>query len=110
MIMEVESHIYIMRCKDLPYYKIGQAINLEKRLMEVQVGCPFKLEIAFWAQVAEVNKLEKALHDKYQYQRMCGEWYLLPRKDYYEVIDFLTENSAFHKDIHEEMMLAERLA
>lgn len=104
----VESHIYIMRCKDLPYYKIGQAVNLEKRRSSVQVGCPFKLEIAFWAQVANANKIETELHRKYQYQQMYGEWYLLPRHDYYKIVDYLIENSAFHKDIHDELLLVKR--
>lgn len=106
--MEAESHIYVMRCENLPYYKIGQALNLEERITQIRVGCPFRVEIAFWAQVENPNKIEKKLHDKYQYQKMQGEWYLLPRKDYYEIVDFLKENSIFDKDKQEELQLVAR--
>ncbi|KKM98532.1 hypothetical protein LCGC14_1156890 [marine sediment metagenome] len=106
--MEAESHVYIMRCKDMPYYKLGQAEDVEKRLSAVQCGCPFKLEVVFWAQVGSPNKIETALHKKYQYQRMQGEWYLLPRKDYYEIVEHLIRNSLFHKDMQEELELAAR--
>ena len=77
--------IYFVRAEATPYVKIGyvktaktkvstsRAIN--KRISELQVGCPYELTLLRTAdgELAE----ETALHNKYSTRKVRGEWFCL---------------------------------
>lgn len=75
-------------------YKIGVSKNSEKRILQLQTGCPYAIEIKSIYKTNVPFKVESALHNRYvQYKRnydgdpISGEWFQLPIS---EVTGFLT--------------------
>lgn len=67
-----EYLVYLIRAGDGPI-KIGVAIDPQKRLSEIQVGNPLKLELL--ASVPGDQNTERLLHRKFSAHRMSGEWF-----------------------------------
>ncbi len=64
---------------DGPRIKIGKAGNPEKRMLDLQVGCPVKLEMLGTIQCRdskEATKTERAMHKRFKSRRAIGEWFL----------------------------------
>jgi hypothetical protein len=61
------------------WVKIGYTKSLEKRLGDIQVGCPFPVDAIYTIEsdAKNVRKLEKSLHTKFKNYRMNGEWFRL---------------------------------
>jgi len=65
--------IYLITTEDKSICKIGFSKNPEKRLKEIQTGCPQKLHIE---EITEGTfKTEKLLHSKFKQLRVQGEWF-----------------------------------
>lgn len=71
--------IYSKRLYDIGYHyiKIGKTKNLEQRLMSLQCGCPFKLEIYKTIKSSEYDSIESNLHKKYSDKNVLNEWFEL---------------------------------
>lgn len=77
-----QAFVYVMRSGK--YYKIGWAVDPEKRMKEMQVGNPKKIRIIGRFPVSthkKARKLEAAIHQKFKHQHHRGEWYRLKEKD-----------------------------
>lgn len=84
--------LYILQNGDSNQYKIGMTGDLNKRIKQLQTGCPGELKvIKVWThyQRRVVEKYERVLH---RYYNKCGcrirengEWYNLRKPD----LDFL---------------------
>lgn len=80
--------LYILQNGDTNQYKIGITNNLNRRIKQLQVGCPFELKIIkLWLHYnrAIVEKYERVLH-KYYTKCGCrlrnnGEWFILRKPD-----------------------------
>lgn len=75
-----EGHVYVVRCGDMPYYKIGVTQGQPRvRVDALQTGCPFELHLieAFWSYNA--IDLEKTIQEAFEDNWMRGEWYLLDK-------------------------------
>jgi len=59
------------------YIKIGITINLEKRLGQLQTGCPYKLVIYKTYQSENYRDIETNLHQKYHHKQKLNEWFSL---------------------------------
>ncbi len=73
-----EGHVYVVKCGDKPYYKIGVTqSSVASRVATLQTGCPFKLHLveAFWSYNA--IDLETTIQEAFKANRVQGEWYLL---------------------------------
>ena len=58
--------------------KIGYAANPEKRMVELQVGCPFTLTLLFKLPVKSekhAQKVEAWYHDRFHRKHIRGEWF-----------------------------------
>ncbi len=72
--------------------KVGVTTNLRSRLMSLQTGCHFRLDIfGLWPfQTAEQAKWhERAFHDENQDQRLKGEWFSM---DAFAAVDHIVGN------------------
>lgn len=80
------SYVYLIECVGSDFYKIGYAANPEQRLKELQIGCPYELNIAntFPGGLLE----EKELHARYTNSAVRGEWFQI-NKDSLEVYKFM---------------------
>lgn len=56
-----------------PYVKIGYTNDLERRMGELQVGCPYELEVLL--AIPGSAEDEKIAHRKFQTLRTRGEWF-----------------------------------
>lgn len=74
------SNVYFIGCQGHNAVKIGVAKDVPFRMMELQIGCPFKLYAAAVIQMKSQNSarmLESRLHQKYAPHRLNGEWFTI---------------------------------
>lgn len=84
--------LYILRNGDTDQYKIGITDNLNRRLSQLQTGCPCELQVVkVWThyQREQIKKYERVLH---RYFTKCGcrirangEWFTLRTPDIYQL-------------------------
>lgn len=76
--------LYILQNGDTDQYKIGITNNLNRRLQQLQTGCPYELKVVkLWTHYNRkiVEKYERVLH-RYFTKSGCkirdnGEWFIL---------------------------------
>ena len=83
--MDSPYEVYLMYSSGVDAYKIGVSKNSEKRIIQLQTGCPYQIEIRSIFKTQRPFKVETALHNRYQqYKRnydgdhISGEWFQLP--------------------------------
>lgn len=68
------GYIYFVRIEThATRYKIGFSADVEKRMCELQVACPEKLELVGY--VPGSKKLERQIHTALKAYRVSGEWF-----------------------------------
>lgn len=67
--------IYLLKCENEAYYKIGITKDIEKRINTLQTGNPEKIKIISTYDSPLANKIEKTLHNIYSHLKMNGEWF-----------------------------------
>lgn len=80
----MQQILYILQNGNTNQYKIGITNNLNKRLQQLQTGCPFELKVVkVWTHYNRkvIEKYERVLH-KYFTKCGCrirenGEWFIL---------------------------------
>lgn len=65
---------------DVGPIKIGKASNPEKRLLGLQVGCPYPLKFLSKKHTKFASRLESDLHKHFGDRRLRGEWFDLSEK------------------------------
>lgn len=92
MLKHCGPSVYIIRCHN--QYKIGTtSSSIQNRLMGLQVGNPYELEIVFCIKNKESKSMEKKLHDKFKHtsKRVRGEWFELTTEDFWEIEDIIKD-------------------
>ena len=56
------QYVYFANIIGTPFIKIGMAVSPEKRLKEIQVGCPCEIKIIGWVKCNNPYDLEQYLH------------------------------------------------
>lgn len=67
-------------------YKIGRSNNVKKRLVNIQVGNPKKLEILYEVEAKAI--VETILKRQHKQKRTSGEWFMLEPID---VLNFVRD-------------------
>ena len=87
-----EKLLYILFISELNVCKIGISENVEKRIKQLQTGCPFKIDVVKKYESPMSSRIEKILHRQYQNRKvdeneynLMGEWFNLTIG---EVLDF----------------------
>jgi hypothetical protein len=88
---ETGGYIYLLACST-GHYKIGKAINVEKRVGQHLRSYPVKLEIVHVMRVANMTRCERFLLDLFEEKRLQGEWFSLSR-DHVDWIKLLNGES-----------------
>lgn len=71
-----------------PFTKIGLATNPDKRVQELQVGCPIKIQKfrLFYAGEEDLAfLLERRLHKFFESKHSSGEWFVLDQDDFAKI-------------------------
>lgn len=71
-----QSNVYLIADELANYMKIGVANNIPKRLMELQIGCPYKLYLVSSISVNNAFSIENKLHKKFKHLRHRAEWFI----------------------------------
>jgi hypothetical protein len=61
--------------------KIGVRINVQRRIMQLQTGSPYRLKLMGWIESDNDRVLEKQLHKKYASVNTHLEWFRLDASD-----------------------------
>lgn len=81
--------VYLLHLKGFPYYKIGVTRGkAEERMVGLQTGMPFEIEVIKQVEVTDILGAEQYLHKLYDNQRVCkprGEWFIFDDKILIEV-------------------------
>lgn len=78
--------VYLVHAKGTDLYKIGKAVDVGKRISDLQTSSPYKLVILA---VVEGTR-EKDLHARYKQFRQHGEWFCLPDSAVAEILEMAT--------------------
>lgn len=78
--MSEPDHLYFVACPPLSdgsrYVKIGRTINMDRRMSEIQTGCPLPLELVWFWPGGGAN--ERGVHERLKCLRERGEWFHIP--------------------------------
>ena len=77
----MKKYVYLISDLNSYTYKIGISNNPEKRLKALQTGNDKSLKILSKVLCKNYNNVETALHNKYNFLRISGEWFELSDKD-----------------------------
>ena len=72
-------YVYLLRCENL--YKIGYAMDVRKRVSEIQSMVPFHVELVSSHTTSQARKTERLLQMLYSDKVVRGEWYSLTDED-----------------------------
>lgn len=62
--------VYLFRVEGTDVYKIGSSMHPEKRILEIQTACPYKvIEVARFKS-KHSHKVERAIHRKYSFNKV----------------------------------------
>ena len=76
-----QGYVYFVSCKDHeyrlsnPYLKIGQTIDLDGRLSQLQTSSPVDLCYVAYLKVQDRKSLEGYFHEVFGRDRIRGEWF-----------------------------------
>ena len=100
------NFLYILRNGNTQEYKIGITKDLNRRISELQTGCPHELVIIkIWQHYQRkfIEQYERVLHRYYkQYRiRKNGEWFKLPKSEIEKLCkpETITEQNNFIENI-----------
>jgi hypothetical protein len=68
------SNVYVLKAG--PYYKIGKADDVAKRICSIQTHCPHRIEKYLILPVEDSARAEGDLHRKHQKYWFRGEWFI----------------------------------
>ena len=88
------GYIYLMKPVGHNVYKIGETINIEKRMARMQKKKDYELEcIAFIEITRDIQwQVEHRLHEHYKRYRLASEWFALPEdavENFIEIAHFV---------------------
>lgn len=81
-------YVYFIREANSHYVKIGYAVDVNRRLIELQIGTPHQLEVLYTIQVESADaarEIEAAMHRRFDASLVRGEWYVLGQRDMDEI-------------------------
>jgi hypothetical protein len=77
---KVNSGVYVVEAGETGLFKIGYAKDIQKRLADLQTGCPFKLKL--FGTIPGGRDMERTMHILYKPYRTSGEWFSLPFQNF----------------------------
>ena len=69
--------LYNKEGQEVFFFKVGISIHPEKRLRQLQTGCPFPLKVYRTYIVNNAIKCEQKVHNYLEQYHSSGEWFML---------------------------------
>ena len=76
-----ENSVYVLVAKGTLRYKIGWGKRLRRRIEVIRNASPFPIEEVFQIKCDDPQKMEKAIHKKFDFKRCYREWFELSDDD-----------------------------
>lgn len=76
---EPDGHVYVLGAQD--FYKIGKAKSVHKRLNQLVIQLPWKVEVVHTIPCEGYGAAERELHRRFADRRANGEWFMLTPQD-----------------------------
>jgi hypothetical protein len=108
------GYVYLFNLEGTDIYKIGNSKHPDKRRLEIQTSCPFKVVEVMRFESNYPVQVEMSLHKKFGFQKedesgriLQGEFFVLSKKDKemfnehcqkYENINLILENNTYIQD------------
>ena len=70
--------LYVIQAKETHYIKIGFTQDVERRLADLQPGCPHELQVLCLILCENAPAVERLLHKHFAASHIRGEWFALP--------------------------------
>lgn len=92
------GYVYAIRAGTTDHVKVGYSISPVGRIAALQAGCPEQLHLIAEARAGRAT--ERALHDMLSDSRIHGEWFVLPARldwlllECFAAIDLYTDAGA----------------
>lgn len=86
---EVRVGIYLVKCGDLPYYKVGISRDITMRVKALQACCPLLLTCLHYSEKFNritAEDIEARIHQTYADFNIRGEWFEFSDKQVSAVI------------------------
>lgn len=80
-------YVYLIRCSENNFYKIGISKNVETRLKQIQTTSPDKVFIVYKYKSIYASKIEKALHNFFKSYHKNNEWFELSLAEELKFLD-----------------------
>ena len=84
------AYIYIIKPSYNNYYKIGSAVDVEKRIKSLQIANPSKLRIIYKSRECK-RGLEGKIHKQLKKHKHRGEWYGFTKKELSNTINIIND-------------------
>lgn len=78
--LDPSGYVYILKA-ETGHYKIGRTGNLDQRMRAFGVQLPFKFDVIYTFETADMFAEEDRLHRKFAAKRVNGEWFALSNAD-----------------------------
>lgn len=88
--MKSTTFLYVLKAGD--YFKVGITQNLNKRIKQIQTGCPLKISRVYYYTLDtkfEAMELEKEIHIFLNKISTSGEWFLVQDGFFYDIESYV---------------------
>ena len=94
------GYVYLVWVEGTDKYKIGSSDYPERRVSQLQTGCPYKLQLLVAMECVEESSecVERRLHQKFRRFRTIGEYFAFPPTRLPEVLDAFSVSTKFIQD------------
>lgn len=99
-------NVYVLTTSGLEYIKIGTALDIKKRMSNVQSGCPFNLSPWLAVPTPLARHIERGLHVAFGDYNLRGEWFHLPSNQLNLLMDFFNKANAQVKGVRYALLQA----
>lgn len=79
--------VYLLKAG--PFYKIGKAIDFERRLGQIKLQLPYPVEVIHTIKTDDISGIEHYWHKRFVDKRTNGEWFVLTDSDVVNCTDDL---------------------
>jgi len=74
------GYVYLLRA-DNGLYKIGKTNYLDRRITDLSIKLPYKLDLIHSIESENMDALEQSLHERFADKRVRDEWFALNAED-----------------------------
>ena len=100
-----KRNLYVIKCGEFPYYKIGIADYPHRRIADLQIANPHPLSIIITVKMIGVTLLEAMLHEKFKGKQIHEEWFHFTQEDILDLEDILYSSGAAENWLYDQIAL-----